>query len=313
MKKGLLILFPIIAFATYMSRPAEAPATALIKTPPIEAPAPVEEVTPSEAVAITVTPATILQGDPVLLEITGLTSTSTIRALTFHNAPLAPFERNGKVEALIGLDLRLPPATYPATLTLTNGRVIKQNIVVKERKMPPAPLGIPESLGGNTTSSQEELVTSLVDEAKIINAIESVEGKLWQGPFAWPLAGPMTVTDPYGYQRQTVGASIAHKGTDFRAATGTPVMAINDGIVRYTGYLRDYGNVIAIDHGTTILSIYMHLSKIGVVAGEEVKKGQVIAASGDTGYVLGPHLHLTIRIGGISIDPMKFYALLGEK
>ena len=57
----------------------------------------------------------------------------------------------------------------------------------------------------------------------------------------------------------------------------------------------------------------MHLSEIIIKNGDIVEKGQLIAKSGNTGYVLGPHLHLTIRINGISIDPLKFMELLGEE
>jgi len=135
---------------------------------------------------------------------------------------------------------------------------------------------------------------------------------LWQGSFRYPLSAPITITDVYGYSRQTGGSSIAHKGTDFRAVVGTPVYAINDGKVAYTGFLRNYGNVIAVDHGTKILSLYMHLSKVSLAVGDKVEKGDQVGLSGETGYVLGPHLHLTVRINNISIDPIKFMGLLGN-
>ena len=211
--------------------------------------------------------------------------------------------------ALLGLDLRMTPGTYPLTLFLADGRMIQKDVVVGEKKIVSAPLGIPESLGGNTPKAAQELVNSLVEEGKIISAIKSSSEKLWTGPFLYPLAPPIVITDVYGYSRQTGGSTLAHKGTDFRAATGTPVYAIADGKVAYTGYLRNYGNVIAVDHGTKVLSIYMHLSRVDKAVGESVKKGEQIALSGDTGYVLGPHLHLTIRINNISIDPMKFFTL----
>lgn len=313
MKKGLLVVVPLVALAVYMSRPMLVPAHTQVATPVIERQSPAEEQVETASISLKVLPAEPIQGDPLLVEVRGLSSTTTIRSLKFKNESITVFVgENGRPAAIFGLDLRLTPATYPLTLTLTDGRIIKENIVVGEKKAPSAPLGIPEKLGGNTPQAEQELVSTLVEEGKIISAIRSSEEKLWHGAFALPLAGPITITDIYGYSRQTGGSTIAHKGTDFRAATGTPVYTIGDGRVAYVGYLRNYGNVIAIDHGTKLLSIYMHLARVDKAVGNQVRKGDVIALSGDTGYVLGPHLHLTLRINNISIDPMKFFSLLGQ-
>jgi murein DD-endopeptidase MepM/ murein hydrolase activator NlpD len=89
-------------------------------------------------------------------------------------------------------------------------------------------------------------------------------------------------------------------------------MAINRGVVRIVHTYRDYGKTIVVDHGLGVMSFYMHLSKIYVAPGELVLPGEVIGKSGHTGYAEQPHLHLTIRIGGISIDPVKFFALMGN-
>ncbi len=259
---------------------------------------------------LSIQPGEVMQGEPVLFVIDGLTSTSSIVSIRFNSQTLPPFEYEGRVAALAALDLRLTPGSYPVKVVLADGRVLEENVVVKERKIESAPLGIPETLGGNTPEAEKELINTLVEEGKIISAIKTSREKLWTGPFGYPVASPITITDVYGYSRQTGGSSIAHKGTDFRAKVGTPIVAINDGRVVYTGYLRNYGNVIGVDHGTGLLSIYMHLSSIGVTRGQEVRKGERIGLSGDTGYVLGPHLHLTIRINGISIDPLKFLEIL---
>ncbi len=312
MKKLWFILIPLVAFAVYMSKPSPAPAHEQVVASPIKVELPVEKPKVEEA-SLSTSPKEVSQGDPVLVTVSGLTSTSSIRSFKFNNESLPVFLYKNKPTILIGIDLRLAPAAYPMTLTLTDGRVVEKNLVVKEKYKEVAPLSIPDSLGGNTPESEQELINSLEAEAKIINAIKTTNEPLWRDTFRFPLAEPITITDPYGYSRQTGGSTIAHKGTDFRAAVGTPVEAINDGVVSYVGYLRNYGNVIAVNHGTKLLSIYMHLSKVVASVGEEVKKGKLIAYSGETGYVLGPHLHLTIRINNISIDPMKFMALLGDK
>lgn len=86
-------------------------------------------------------------------------------------------------------------------------------------------------------------------------------------------------------------------------------MAMNRGIVRVVKTYRNYGKVIVIDHGLGLMSFYLHLSKMKVNEGELVKRGQTIGLSGQTGYTLSPHLHLSLRINNNSIDPVKFMEL----
>jgi murein DD-endopeptidase MepM/ murein hydrolase activator NlpD len=106
-----------------------------------------------------------------------------------------------------------------------------------------------------------------------------------------------------------VGYSITHKGTDFRAVEGTPVLAMNRGVVRLVQEGRNYGKTVIIDHGLGLQTFYMHLSKINVKVGELVLSGQIIGLSGMTGYAEAAHLHTTVRIGEVSIDPVRFLGL----
>lgn len=259
-------------------------------------------------ISIKISPEKIIQGEPVLVEVIG---TSTVRSIKFEGKALNIFENNEKPSALVGIDLRKIPGRYPVVITLGDGTVIKENVVVGKRAMVIRDFHIPEKLGGDTEESKKELVNTLVQEAAIINAIPTGGEKLWEGKFRFPVENPF-VTDTYGYSRETVGSSIAHKGTDFRAKVGTPVLAMDTGTVRYTGYLRNYGHTIVLDHGLGLQTIYMHLSEVLVKNGENVSRRQLIAKSGDTGYTLGPHLHLSVKINHISIDPLKFMEILGD-
>lgn len=270
-----------------------------------------EEVRPRE-LSISIYPEIILQGDPALIIIEGATSTSNIKSLTFDNRTLGVFLNDGKVGAIVGVDLRGRIGSHPVVLTLTDGRVIKKDLIVGERVIAKAPLGIPEKLGGNTPQSEQNLISTLVQEGALISAVISGKEKLWDGTFRFPVDPPITITDVYGYSRLTGASTISHKGTDFRASVGTSIYASNSGVVKFTDNLRNYGHTVIIDHGSGILTIYMHLSEVLVKVGDKVQKSQLIAKSGETGYVLGPHLHLTVRINGISIDPMKFMVLVGE-
>ena len=87
---------------------------------------------------------------------------------------------------------------------------------------------------------------------------------------------------------------------------------MNSGKVVFSGSLRNYGHTVIIDHGYGLHTVYMHLSERRVELNQAVGKSELIGLSGDTGYVLGPHLHLSVRINSISIDPMKFMEIFGE-
>ncbi len=103
-----------------------------------------------------------------------------------------------------------------------------------------------------------------------------------------------------------------HSGTDFRAKIGTPVIAINSGKVVLAKERFYSGNSIIIDHGQGVYSCYFHLSEFKVKEGEMVKKSQLIALSGDTGRITGPHLHFGVRVNGLQVDPLQLIALLNQ-
>lgn len=268
-----------------------------------------------KAVSLSVSPTTLIQGEPALITIDGLASISAIQSLTLDNKPLAVFVDEGKFAALVGIDLHRTPGSYPIILTLADGRVIEEKIEIGQRTMTTTEFDIPEQLGGNTPQAEQELTSTLSQDTMILNSITATMSpeKLWDGPFQLPLAGSPTVTDVYGYSRQTGSVNLSHNGTDFRAPEGTRVYAMNSGIVVFAKSFRNYGNTVIIDHGLGLMTLYMHLSKIDVELGDNVKKGDPIAQSGNTGYSLGPHLHLSVRMGGFSIDPQKFLELMGSR
>ena len=104
-----------------------------------------------------------------------------------------------------------------------------------------------------------------------------------------------------------------HSGTDFRAKIGTPIIAVNDGKIILAKNRFYAGGSIIIDHGHGVYSCYYHMSRFDVQEGEFVKKKQIIGLSGDTGRVTGPHLHFSIRVGGVQVDPLQFIELVNKK
>ena len=243
-----------------------------------------------------------------MVSLENLTSSISVKSMTFAGKPLGVFMYQAKPTALIGIDLKKTPGTYPFVAELSDGKKITKNIEVISRKKIEAPLGIPASLGGNTPAAATSLVTNLSKENTELASIWTGTKAFWTEKFRFPLP-TIFITDPYGYSRETGSYEIAHKGTDFRAAEGTQVRAMNRGVVRIAKKFTVYGNTIVVDHGFGLMTMYMHLSKINVNPGELVLLGQVIGLSGHTGYAESAHLHVSVRIDGISIDPMKFMDL----
>lgn len=307
MKKGLLIVIPIaIAVALAVQhKQAMAPQS---RAPEVPDTGTVEE---AREVGISIQPAAIEQGDPAMVVIKNVGDVSTIRSIIWNGKRLGVFQYNDKPTALVGVDLKMATGVYPLTLTLSDGRIVKKDLVVRKRSIATAPLGIPDQLGGNTPEAEKELLATLAKENAILAAIPTEEKMFWSGEFEFPLKGSIVITDPYGYTRLTGASTISHKGTDFRAAVGTPVYAMNSGVVRLSRNFTDYGGTIVIDHGFGLQTLYMHLSELGVKIGDKVEKGNFIGKSGQTGYAEAPHLHISIKINGISIDPMKFMSLFG--
>ena len=98
-----------------------------------------------------------------------------------------------------------------------------------------------------------------------------------------------------------------HEGMDFHARTGTEVFTTADGKVNNVRFSKTFGNVIEIDHGYGILSLYAHLSRTSVKRGERVVRGQVIGHVGNTGLSKGPHLHYEVHVNGVEVDPVNYY------
>ena len=108
-----------------------------------------------------------------------------------------------------------------------------------------------------------------------------------------------------GREHPILGGWREHKGTDYAAATGTPVRAVGDGVVIRQGWGNGYGNVLEIRHPNGFVTRYGHLSRFagGVHTGSRVTIGKTVAFVGSTGLATGPHLHFEVLVGGRQRDP----------
>ncbi len=115
------------------------------------------------------------------------------------------------------------------------------------------------------------------------------------------------LSSSFGARRHPVlGKMRMHKGVDYAAGTGTPIMAAGDAKVQFVGTQRGYGNVVILDHGKGHTTLYAHMSRFGKVRkGQSVSQGTVIGYVGSTGLATGPHLHYEFRVNGVHRNPLS--------
>jgi murein DD-endopeptidase MepM/ murein hydrolase activator NlpD len=147
-------------------------------------------------------------------------------------------------------------------------------------------------------AGESSSITAML-RARQINQTFSWAGK----KVIWPVTGP--ISSPFGPRTSPIfGTPEFHTGLDIAVDYGIPVKAAEAGQVVSSGLMEGYGNVVIIDHGGALATLYAHMSSLSVRAGQTVTKGQVVGAIGCTGLCTGPHLHFETRIGGTPVQPL---------
>ncbi len=125
-------------------------------------------------------------------------------------------------------------------------------------------------------------------------------------PGIWPIDGRLM--SPFGRRNDPFSDEGAyHQGVDISAPEGTPVKAAADGVVTYAQYQAGgYGRLVVIAHNTGMQSFYAHLSKFDVIAGQEIRQGEILGRVGSSGRVTAPHLHYEVHVGGVPVNPYRF-------
>lgn len=161
-----------------------------------------------------------------------------------------------------------------------------------------------ESLISNDEISQ--IITEQTDAyTELVSKMASQISYLESRPDFYPTSG--TYSSPFGYRRDPItGRSKLHNGIDISNKVGTAIFAAGTGIVTYSGYDGNFGNVLIIDHGYGYESVYAHCKTLLYSPGDEVTKGEQVATMGTSGRTTGPHLHFEIRYNETPINPLKF-------
>jgi murein DD-endopeptidase MepM/ murein hydrolase activator NlpD len=215
-------------------------------------------------------------------------------------SPGAQGEGDGKriYKAILSPSLELDPGVY--TLKNDNSSV---KLKVLDGKFQMRYLTLPKSKDNFNTSPGEEEAVNAAKETLSPH-------RLWSGNFIRP--SKARTSTPFGVRRTVNGKFLKdyfHSGLDFAGYQGSPVVATAPGtvVMARTGF-KLHGNCIAIDHGQGIVSFYIHLKKLNVVQGQQVKAGQLIGQIGQTGRANGPHLHFSIYCNKAASNPNSWFA-----
>jgi murein DD-endopeptidase MepM/ murein hydrolase activator NlpD len=216
--------------------------------------------------------------------------------------------------ALAGVSLETTPGSYALELTgqRTGTKAVREKlsftrkISVMRAKYPKVELTVSKQFTEPDPNQVKQIEADQKTKKDYLNRV--TPEREWSGNFTAP--ADAAISDAFGTQRVFNGKTqSSHQGLDFRVPSGTPVAAMNQGIVLLARPLYFEGNCVVIDHGQGLLTIYMHLSQFAVKEGDHVKRGQQVGLSGGTGRATGPHLHVAVRWQGTYLDPASLLRL----
>ena len=255
------------------------------------------------------------QGDTLLIKIPNGSKNKIVGELDSMKIDFFKPETKDNWIAILGIDVKKKPGKYNLVINTEGGApIFKKDIEVIERKFPITELLVTKELeekGFTPSKIVEDLISK---ENPMIAEIFSIytPKAYFSEVFINPLK-EMKVEGAFGNIRKSENVSIQHLGVDLAADIGKEVYAIGDGFVRFSQELPTYGKTLMIDHGLGIFSLYLHLKEFKVLNGMKVKGGDVIGLSGNTGYAITPHLHFSVKINGLNIDPLRFIEVIEEE
>lgn len=256
---------------------------------------------PAIALQVSVTPPNPQLGD-TLSAIVQLDNPSSSPSVAMNGKTYPIFSLGGsRYRAL----LPTTPLDRPGAIAVQiqgDGQTRNLSIQLRDRSFPTQRIRV---AGGGDNATELELARVAAFKALV------TPEKLWNGPFLRPTTG--AVSTEFGVRRYYNGVFASdyyHRGVDYAASAGTPVVAPAAGRVALVGReaegFRLHGNTVGIDHGQGVVSIFLHLSRIGVKEGDFVNAGQQIGTVGATGAATGPHLHWGLYVHGQAIDPVPW-------
>lgn len=256
---------------------------------------------PAKALEVQVVPKAPQLGDTISV-IVSTDDPNKPPTVTVDEKNYPVFENQGKYRALIPTS----PLNSPGKMTFQvqgDNQVSNIGVWLKNRNFPVQYIQLSGSASRPATQIELDRVTAF---KKLVTP-----EKYWRGSFIRPNAS--RISTEFGLRRYYNGVfadDYYHKGVDYAGGYGSPVVAPAAGKIRLVGKESEgfhvHGNVVGIDHGQGVVSIFMHLQDINVVEGAMVKAGQKIGTIGTTGASTGPHLHWGLYVGEIAVDPVPW-------
>jgi len=215
------------------------------------------------------------------------------------------FEKNYWL-SFYGISVKHKPGVYSIKVDLSNNQQIKRKVIIKKKNFSITKVQTTKELE-EKDFTLEKISQKINQENELLKDIYSQKSEqvYFSKEFSYPLQDIKVVGD-FGNIRKSQNNQFQHLGVDLEAKINTPVYSINDGIVKLAKELKTYGKTVIIDHGLSIKSIYLHLNEILVKENQIVKNKEIIGLTGNSGYSIEPHLHLSIKINENSVDPLKF-------
>ena len=231
------------------------------------------------------------------------------KSFNIYQNPLDPT----KMYSLLPISYYAKPSTKKIKITYTeNGKTKIKSVVVqiKDGNYKKERIQVTKSKVNPKGKEANERINKEYHEAMNIYATSTKKNHL-NSAFVLPMES--FITSDFGKARvynDTLKGY--HSGTDFRAKVGTPIISSNDGVVVLVKDRFYSGGTVIIDHGQGIYTCYYHMSKFLVKKNQKVQKHDVIGLSGKSGRVTGPHLHFSVRVGGVQVDPLQFVKLMNN-
>ena len=209
--------------------------------------------------------------------------------------------------ATVGVDLDSRPGDHAVDVTFAyeggRTRLVREPIVVNAVEYPTTKLEVEERYVELNPEDQARADREAAETSAIYDTF--TPERYWSESFDVPVRGAKDGRN-FGHRRVFNNQPRSpHSGADLRAATGTAVLAANRGRVVLAKDLFFSGNAVYLDHGHGLYTTYLHLSKLDVVVGDFVERGQQIGLAGATGRVTGPHLHWGVRLLDARVDPFS--------
>jgi murein DD-endopeptidase MepM/ murein hydrolase activator NlpD len=228
----------------------------------------------------------------------------------FRNKKLAVVEQDKQKFLLVGLSLNTKPGKHAIHIKNLQGKTERINFIVKPKTYKAQYLTIKNKRKVNPY--EKDMSRILAEKKRKKKAKQHWADKTVQFDFTLPLNG--RISSIFGLRRFFNNQPRRpHSGLDIAAPEGTPIKASASGTVIESGDFFFSGNMVYLDHGQGLITLYAHMHTIKVKPGDKITKGQIIGTVGETGRVTGPHLHLAVIANQTLVDPLLFLPQLNDK